>query len=149
MARPAVPLELNKKHFTKEEIEFRENNKIKVGTGELKPPEFVKSNSRALKKFKEIVLAYEEAENDYCTNSDSGFIGRYCIEFAECVDLQYQRQNESNVTLSLKIDKAINDKNKLLLAMEKELFLTPLSKVRAIPRKEKKVEDKDSHLFGD
>lgn len=94
MGRNAQPIELlmakGKKHLTKAEIEERKNNEIKVGTNKLICPSYVKNDSIAYKKWKEIIKIYKDI--DFVSSGDVGLLSRYCMTFSEYEDLLKKRK---------------------------------------------------------
>ena len=172
MGRNAQPTNIllakGRKHLTKSEIEHREKSKIKVGDNKLKCPDFVKNDVNAYAKFKEILKIYKD--NDIVSSSDVGLIGRYCVTFSEYLDLLDKRKkvgtfntdfdkyeqslpaefievlnNYMRMNVDLQLDNAINKKMDMLIKMEERLFLTPLAKIKNIPKKEPEKADPLSH----
>ena len=96
--RPAKPIELliseNRKHLTKEEIDRRKKSEIKFGDKKMKCPDYVRRDPEALKKWREIITLYKDA--DFVTSGDSGMLARYCKTHSEYSDLlaSYQRVKE-------------------------------------------------------
>lgn len=94
MGRNAQPVELlmakGKKHLTKAEIEQRKNNEIKVGNSKLTCPSYVKNDSIAYKKWKEIIKIYKDI--DFVSSGDVGLLSRYCMTFSEYEDLLRKRE---------------------------------------------------------
>lgn len=96
MGRRAKPIEMhmlegNKSHLTKAEIEFRKKNEIKVGEQKLICPVYVKENKEAYKKWKEVIKIYDGIT--FISSGDNGLLGRYCMAFAEYIDLVEHRKN--------------------------------------------------------
>ena len=169
MGRNAQPTNIllakGMKLLTKSEIEHREKSKIKVGDNKLKCPDFVKNDINAYIKFKEISKIYKDTD-DIASSSDIGLIGRYCVTFSEYLDLLDKRKkvgtfntdfdkyeqslpeefidvlnNYMRMNVDLQLDNAINKKMDMLIKMEDRLFLTPLAKIKNIPKKEPEKAD--------
>lgn len=104
MGRNAQPIELlvakGKKHLTKAEIEERKNSEIKVGTSKLTCPSYVKNDSIAYKKWKEIIKIYKDI--DFVSSGDVGLLSRYCMTFSEYENLLKIR--EKTAVLEYDID---------------------------------------------
>ena len=83
--RPGKPIEMHlydgKKHLTKAEIKHRQENKIRLGTPDLKMPQSVRRNPVAKKKWKELEELYEGF--DFVSSSDVGIISQLCLAYAE------------------------------------------------------------------
>lgn len=98
MGRNAQPVDLlvdkGKKHLTKAEIESRKENEIKLGNKKLICPVFVKNDTEAYKKWKEILKIYKDF--DFVSSGDVGLLARYCKTFSEYQELlkAYQRVKE-------------------------------------------------------
>lgn len=152
--RHAKPVDLilaegNKGHFSKEELEKRKENEIKLGDNNLKCPDFIKNDEIAYQKWKELVKNYKEAEKDgiqLITSSDVGLLARYCKTFSDYQKLVKQKDNiEDDIDTLLRLENAINKKMDMLIKMEDRLFLNPLSKIKTIPKPVK--EDKPVNKF--
>lgn len=170
MGRNAKPIDLlqatGKKHLTKAEIEQRKKDEIRLGTNNLKCPEFIKNNVIAYKKWKEILKLYKDF--DFVSSGDSGLLARYCMSFSEYEEMldTRKRLNEVEIDWSkyegilpeefsdsinsllklgplLQIDTAINKKMDMLIKMEDRLFLNPLAKVKNIPKRPKEEPPKN------
>lgn len=166
-----------KKHLTKAEIEQRKNNEIKVGNSKLTCPSYVKNDSIAYKKWKEIIKIYKDI--DFVSSGDVGLLSRYCMAFSEYENLIKMRKNinildfnaedeeeiyeafpEYRVKYILKkieyilssdglltLESAINKKMDMLIKMEDRLFLNPLAKVKNVP-KQVKVDEQPESRWG-
>jgi len=162
----------NPNRLTKAEIERRKKAEIKLGDNKLKCPEFVKSDVNAFAKWKEITKIYKEI--DFVSSGDIGLLARYCMTFSEYLQLLENRKRVGQfhadwdeyedvlpedfidamnkymrLNVDLQIDSAINKKMDMLIKMEDRLFLTPLSKVKNVPKKEtEKVDPLAAKGFG-
>ena len=88
--RPAKPIDLhivsgNPSHLTKAEIEHRKKSEIHLGEQKLVCPVYVKTNKEAYKKWKEIKKLYTGFK--FVSSADIGVIARYCMAFAQYIDL--------------------------------------------------------------
>jgi phage terminase small subunit len=138
----------NPSHLTKEEIEERQNNQIKLGDRKLKLPAVIKETPEAYKKWKEILKVFKET--DLVTSADIRPITDYCLLVAEVKDLRKLKSKMmqpdpvdlfggiivADVKGMLELDSAINRKLDALLKLEDRLFLNPVSRTKNIPKKE-------------
>lgn len=143
--------ENNKKHkLTKKELEALENSVVKIGSVKFDAPESVKSDPVAFAKWKEIMKLYKDCDQvDIVSSADIGLLERYSLMYSDYKSLlDAKKKIYKALSLlealeacnKLKIDSEMNAKSRVLLQMESELFLTPLSKSRAMPRKKHKKE---------
>lgn len=103
MARPAKPIEIikaeGKTHLTKEEIEFREKNEIKIGENlskkTIKAPKFLSGDKVATSKWKEVLNNYRGT--DFVSTADLGLLARYCKTFSEYQNLVEYRDKISEI----------------------------------------------------
>ena len=153
-----------KKHLTKEEIDIRKKGEIKFGNEALLCPAYVKSDTTAFSKWREIKHIYNDV--DFVSSSDIGLLGRYCMTHSEYIRLLNQKKHIEEFEVNyekllehfnpellegldaffkfgpiMQLDNAINKKMDMLIKMEDRLFLNPLAKVRNVPKKEKQVAD--------
>ena len=152
-----IKAEGNKEKLTKARLKELEDAYVKIGNKKFTPPENVKSDKTALRKWREIMELYATCDHvDIVTSADIGLLERYSLMYADYqllleakADAKQRASGSAFLTAQLcnelKLDQKINATAKLLLQMETELFLTPLSKSRAIPRK-KKPEDEKTKL---
>ena len=90
MGRNAKPIELhlvngNKRHLTKAEIEHRKKAEVKFGDTKLICPSFVKALPAAA-----MVKLYQGF--NFVRSGDVGVLERYCVAYAEYLDLVEHRQ---------------------------------------------------------
>jgi len=166
--RNAKPISLhiaegNPNRLTKAEIEIRKQTEIKIGSATLRSPTFIRNNTLAYAKWKEILKIYKNA--DFVSSGDVGLLARYCMTHSEYIELLKRRKRINNISedsddvldyiessgefndriknqLSdmvstdyiLKLDTAVNKKMDMLIKMEDRLFLNPLAKVKNIPK---------------
>ena len=126
---------------------------VKIGDKIYKVPDSVKKSKVAKFKWFEIMNLYKESDVAITTNADIGLLERYCLTYAEyqqLIDVKRLATERSSDAIAaigliheLRVDTKINQKNTILLKMDTELFLTPLSKCRAIPRKTAKDSKKE------
>jgi len=139
--------------MAKDKLAMLKESYVYIGRKQFKPTAIVKKNHVALRKWFEIMRLYKTCEHlDIVTSADIGLVERYSLMYADYMLLMKAKAEidkmcrtalqNSKVCNEHKIDTKINAKAKLLITMETELFLTPLSKSRAIPRT-KKPEKKD------
>lgn len=101
--RPAKPIDLhivsgNPSHLTKAEIEHRKKSEIHLGEQKLVCPVYVKSNKEAYKKWKEIKKLYTGFK--FVSSADIGVIARYCMSFAQYIDLIERRDRIARIELT-------------------------------------------------
>jgi len=184
VGRNAQPISVIKQkgkshHITKKEEERRKKNEVKLGDNKLTCPNYVKNDTVAYSKWKEIIKLHKDA--DYLTSADAGVLGRYCKTFAEYNQLLERMKvinhihaevgdvddyiADSNEDFNYKIKKklldivstdgilrieaAINKKMDMLLKMEDRMFLNPVSRIKNVAKKEKEEKDEDAYMFGD
>ena len=175
--RRAQPLSIIKAkgkshHITKKEAERRKKAEIKVDDKKLKIPDYVKIDTEAFKKWKEIVALYKNI--DVVTAIDSTTLGRYCKHHSEYLYLLKQKQLIENLEIKwedycmpvtefvsdgitrffkldplMKLENLINKKSQLLITLEDRLFLNPVSRIKNVPKKEKEEKDPNALMFGD
>jgi phage terminase small subunit len=96
--RHAHPLNLliadGKKHLTKKEKERRKKN-IDLPDGEIKCPPYIKRNTAAYEKWKEILPILDKAK--LIKPADAGSFARYCMAHAEYLDLIRQREEIAHI----------------------------------------------------
>jgi len=169
MSRPSKPIQLyiakgNPNRLTKSEIKRREEDEIKLGAKNMKCPSYVKNDAPAFAKWKEIIKIYKDI--DFVSSGDVDLLGMYCMSHSQYLRLMDQQRRidrfEANYSKLeeyfdaellegldaffkfgpvMQLEAAINKKMDMLIKMEDRLFLSPLSKVKNIPKKEVKKED--------
>jgi len=130
--RPAKPIQLhlqngNKRRLTKAEIKQRQESEIKLGGKELLCPAYVKNDTVAFSKWRELKNLFKDI--DFISSSDVTLIGRYCKTFSEyqmllksyqCVsEIHYDceeldefldsRDEDDNVLFAYKVKKQLRD----------------------------------------
>lgn len=152
--RNAMPVALqvlqgNPNRLTKEDIEFRQDAQIELGNDVFKCPDYIRKNKIANKKWKEIVKLYRCNGTQIASSADVGIISRYCLAHSEYVTMvkmreefykeldymEYSIKKRFELLKDSQIEQQINKKSELLLKMENNLFLTPLAKIKNIPKK--------------
>ena len=137
---------------TKKTIKILQDHTIKIGGKEYHAPASIKNNKIAKAKWLEIMNLYKDSDVEITTNADIGLLERYCLtywEYKELIRIKklvYEQNSDpviaAEIIHKLRIESQINQKNTLLMRMDEQLFLTPLSKCRAIPRTKKKSPEK-------
>jgi len=152
--RNAVPVELNKGHLTNAQKKERKALEIRVGNPLcFTAPYYLRGNRLALRRFKNLRKDYFSTGHSFITSSDVEFMARYCERWARYRELK--REQDKNPIECMKDVLFIENKllalNESLISMEKELFLTPQSKFRNVPRKPDKPKEKNEFekKFGD
>ena len=132
---------------TKKIIKILKDSTVQIGDKSFHAPKTIIDDKVAFRKWKEIMELYKESSVEIVSSADTGLLERYCQTYSQ-YDLLIRARNQaiaqsSNdlqailVISERKIDASINRLNSLLLKMDTELFLTPLSKARAVPRTKK------------
>jgi len=134
MPRPKKPVKLlvleGRTHLTKKQIAERMQSEISIGDYNFKASNIIKKDPVALKKWNEIVKLFTEPEPlGLISTSDSGLMERYCLTYAEYIEMRKSKYIDH---------KELNKKLDLLLKMEKELLLTPASKIRSSGKNQQK-----------
>ena len=143
MARNAKPIELivleGKTHLTKEQIEHRKKSEIRFGTPWLVCPDFIKDDPVAMERWGELLELYHGVS--FISSSDSGIVARYCKTHSDYLRLLGKQAECEDPTVYLKYAAVIKQTADQLQKMEDRLFLSPLSKVKNIPKKEEEKVD--------
>jgi phage terminase small subunit len=177
MGRRAQPVDIIKSkgkshHLTKEEIKKRKSSEVKFKNKKLDAPVYVKNDTVAFSKWKELVAIYKEIE--FVSAPDAGSLARYCKHHSEYLNLIVDREKIQNIEIDfneyqmslpqfiqegidrvfkldplLKIENLINKKSQLLITLEDRLFLNPVSRIKNVPKKEAEVIDPVKARFGD
>lgn len=170
MPTPTKPFKVlsaeKKSHRTKAELKIREEGEKSLSTEiEMKERKEVKQNKIAHKEFKRIIELLKNIDkNDAIYEA---VINRYCLLQAECNEFEEKREkfyndmsrlekryDEDEMSMSeyfclindmqrniINLDKQIQSKRKMLLAIEKENVMTIASALRNIPKKENKEDN--------
>jgi len=158
MGRNALPIDIlkakNKKHLTKAEIKQRKESEIKTGNNKLVCPTYIKSDSLAFTKWKEIIAIYKNV--DFVSSGDTGMLGRYCKTFSEYQVLLNAYQRVSEIHYDCKeLNEAIdgnyydeeNDKTKVLFSYKVRKQLEHLFSIDAILTIESAINKKQDMLI--
>lgn len=95
--RNRKPVELQTKHLTKEEKEYRlkEEKKLKMSSNQLKPPKWL--GKVAKKEFKRIVKNLDEL--DILANVDLYLLAIYCDSYEKYVDATEELKEQGSLTI--------------------------------------------------
>ena len=176
--RPSKPFTVlsseKKSHRTKAELAKRKSEEQALLTGQkLKENKEVKGNPVAHKEFRRIVKLLDAIQKNDAIYEQS--INRYCLLVAECEEVNIRRQKiwyeieilESRMSEfedvreyfslindmeknAMSLDKTLQAKRNMLLALEKENAMTIASALRSIPKNpEKKTNALLQALGGD
>ena len=162
MPRNAKPIQLhiaqgNPNRKTKAQIKHRIENEIKLGEKVFDEPDILKGDTVAREKWTEIVQTYINAGVDFVSSSDIGVIARYCLTYSQYAELvkrkdslrrEYSKKRMNSTDISEAMNKTkilpqMISLSDLLIKLESQLFLTPLSKVKNIPKMGNKKEEVD------
>lgn len=139
---------------TKKDIKILQDHTVIIGEKNYHAPKSVKNDKVAKAKWLEIMNLYKEAEDvPITTNADIGLLERYCLTYSEYQQLILTKRailelhpsdlvKSMEVIHKLRLEMKLNQKNTILLRMDEQLFLTPLSKCRAMPAKKKQDPEK-------
>jgi len=135
--RPSKPVQLlkieGKSHRTKKELEHREKMEKALYTGTtFKESPAVKADPVAHKEFLRLKKLYKNIE--FVDGLDEQMINRYCLLIS-----QEQKLMESDDFL------ALHKTREMILKLEDRLFLNPVSRIKAIPKKPPE-EEKESPM---
>jgi len=139
--RPSKPVQLiklegNKDRRTKAELEFREKMEQSLYTGTtFRESPAVKADPTAHKEFLRLKKLYKNIQ--FIDGLDEQLINRYCLLIS-----QEQRMVERNDPDEFV---ALHKTRELILKLEDRLFLNPVSRIRAIPKKPPE-EEKESPM---
>lgn len=178
MARPSKPFTVlsseKKSHRTKAELAKRKNEEQALLTGQrLKENKEVKGNPVAHKEYRRIVKLLDAMQKNDAIYEQS--INRYCLLVAECEEVNTRRQKiweeiemlesrvsefedikeyfETMIALeknAMALDRTLQSKRNMMLALEKENAMTIASALRSIPKTpEKKTNALLQALGGD
>jgi P27 family predicted phage terminase small subunit len=150
----------NPNRLTKEEIEKRQQSELRIGDHNFVIPQIVKKNKHAKNKWNEIINLYKNYGVDIVTTSDVTILERYCLTYAEYINLQevkseilkkgWDKVKTYHAITELNLENNINKKMDILIKMEDRLFLTPLAKVKnVIPKSSESEKDPNAVMFGD
>lgn len=145
----------DKSNKSKKVKKLLQEHTVKIGGKDFHAPASVKSNKVAKDKWVEIMKLYATTDLDIVTSADIGLLEQYSLTYAEYKQLidakmtavaRYPNDPIASASLihDLRLETKINQKLGLLLRMSEQLFLTPLSKSRAIPRTAKKNPKKEA-----
>ena len=174
MGRNAYPIALlafsDKKHLSKDEVLNRLENEISIGDQNFEITPLVSREEYAKKKWDELIKRYVDSGFEFVSTSDTGILERYCVTYGEYLWMQdvrdLIRKKSSNKTDKngnkidplivefrmideYKLMEKINKKLELLLQMEQQLFLTPLSKVKNIVKRNKEKGKTDDDILNE
>lgn len=152
MARPSKPVQLikieGKSHRTKAELAHREKAEKSLYTGaRIKEQPAVKADPIAHKEFLRLKKLYQQIQ--YVDGLDEQIVNRYCLLIAQELalikmqgrmqeDLEQLEEPEDRIAIYKSIASITGKLTSLrgmLLTLEDHLFLTPTSRIKAIPKK--------------
>jgi len=85
----------NKNKLSEAELAARGDAEITMGDLNFTAPADIKKDKLALKKWREVVKIYRDAQLTVVSNTDTGAIARYCILYSEYWQLSEQRRKIS------------------------------------------------------
>lgn len=161
MARPSKPTDLivieGKSHRTKQELEYRSEQEKRLRTGKkFQASKDVKADPEAYAKFKQLRKLFGGIV--FVEGLDETFINRYCLLHAETRRMEQQMRELENrasgedlgfeETLNLAktimgLDKQLMKRRDMLMHMEDRMFLNPVSRIKAIPKKPPSEKEED------
>ena len=140
--RSSKPIQLVKGHRTKAEKKIRAESEASSLTGKpMSADDKVKNYPEALREFNRLKKLFKMIKKDDALYEAA--INTYSILKADCDLLYIKRNKTSDDEQWFKYDKAIMDKQKMMLAIEKENIMTIASALRSIPKKPEKAKTVD------
>lgn len=107
----------NPNRLTKAEIKRREESEIKLGNDKVVCPMYVKTDTVAYKKWRDLIADYNKAKKngiELIKSSDSGILAMYCKTFSEYQVLLKAHQRVSEIHYDCKeLDEAIDGENEV------------------------------------
>lgn len=140
---------------TKKEIKERQDHTVIIGGKDFHAPKSVRKDPVAKAKWLEIMQLYAESDLDITTKADVGLLERYSIAYSEYQELLDLKETiaekyagdpiaKHNMLHHIRYSTKMKELTNILMRMDEQLFLTPLSKCRAIPRGPKQDKKKDA-----
>lgn len=162
--RTGKPLEFNRKHYTNAEKKAKETAKASTTpSAPLRAPELIKGNVRYAKRWRSTMRLY--TGTDLLNALDVDLLARYCIESVELERLLEIREDYYNRLEKARsegkdqfgwsdtlkdINTRIDGKQKTLMSMMLNLYMSPRARAGAVPVKpDKPQEDPGAEMFGD
>ncbi|MCO4819797.1 MAG: hypothetical protein KC517_09245 [Bacteroidetes bacterium] len=145
---------MKRKHRSGKEAQDRDLTTARIGEANFDMPAEVRRDSVAKKKWLWFIELIKGANEQFITSAHVPIIARWCLAQAEYLRLQKidnSIEKDKKLKLDAKMAKrelfGLFDKthklDKLLLMLEKELSITPLSELRYMNTKIQKVQDED------
>ena len=82
----------NKKHLSEQDKKDRADSEVTMGEVKFTPPQEVKKNPEAMKKWREVTKIYLDSGLELVTSTDNSVLGRYCLLYADYWHLVEQRR---------------------------------------------------------
>lgn len=134
-------LEGNPNHLTKAELQQRKDNEIRFGTQDFQPSARLKKNKVAYEKWKELTALYVAGHIEFVSTADQGLLERYCFthaDYIQLLDVKDELGKGKSMAAAYEagrsVEHSINKKLTALLAMDMQLILTPLAKLKNVGR---------------
>lgn len=146
MGRPAKPANLllfeKKTHLSKAEIDRRLKAEIKIGDHNFMCPEYIATNDVAHKKWLEVMAFLQKFPemDDLITSTDTDTIAMYCQTWAEEYSLIGLWTKAKRPATKKKYTSLLLKTREMRLKLQRECFLTPMSKIKNVPRRGKEKE---------
>lgn len=164
MARPATPVQLqvlegNPNRRTKKQLADRQAGEIVLGSVDLKESARLRANKTALAEWRRIVKLYRDSSATFLTNADVKLLERRCLTHADYEQVRNMRDKlmrkrsnfEEKIRATNRVDTMLNRLNESLQRMDRELLLTPLSRISGLTRSSNKDKEDPAmqSMFGD
>lgn len=139
MAKASIPVELQRKHLTKEEKEKRleVENKLKGNSDKLKPPTYM--NKEAKKVFKWLVK--ETMEANTFGNVDRFILEQFSNTYTNYKEMEILFNKENDFEKRIKVGRMMKQFSDQLPRLYNELGLTPSTRAKLGSLNLKKEED--------
>ena len=154
----ALHLHDKKKHLTEEDKKNRAESEITMGEIKFTAPDAVKNNKAAMEKWGEVTKIYLESGLMLVSSTDNGVIGRYCLMYADYLDLVEQRRIISGLEFPKEEAQDLSEMTEKLLTRKKAerlytmiLYFSSLDGVlkldKAINAKSKSILDIEDRIY--
>ena len=146
MPRPSKPVKLlvfeKKTHLTKAEIAARISAEIKIGDSNYRFPDYIAENEVAYAKWQEVIgyIKKNDTLAELVTSTDSDCIAGYCQTCAEERALLTMWGKAKTGGTKKKYNSLLLKIREMKLKLQREIFFSPASKIRNVPKRAKEKE---------
>lgn len=154
----ALPAELNRQNIdiqkkSKNFYEERKACEIKIGSKDFEKPDIIKSNAVASEKWDYVISIIADNSIDFVTDVDVTLLSRYCVIYADFIDLLKAKDDIKNNCGDVIASYKILDQTKILKHMytcagiltniEDRLLLTPASRIKGAAKRANEKRNKE------